>query len=79
MYAARANLSLENVKNFPIPLPPLEEQDEIVKEIDLKFSELKQFTLKIDDLLKMKELLLNNLKTVNNSILSNAFSGKLVN
>lgn len=31
---ARANLSMSNIANFPIPLPPLAEQHRIVAKVD---------------------------------------------
>ena len=32
--SARANLSMGNISNFLIPLPPLEEQKQIVSKVD---------------------------------------------
>lgn len=38
----RANLSMGNISNFPIPLPPLSEQKRIVAEIEKQFDKTKQ-------------------------------------
>jgi type I restriction enzyme S subunit len=38
----RANLSMGNIANFPIPLPPLSEQKRIVAEIEKQFAKTKQ-------------------------------------
>jgi type I restriction enzyme S subunit len=38
----RANLSMGNIANFPIPLPPLSEQKRIVAEIEIQFAKTKQ-------------------------------------
>jgi type I restriction enzyme S subunit len=38
----RANLSMGNIANFPIPLPSLPEQKRIVAEIEKQFAKTKQ-------------------------------------
>ncbi len=38
----RANLSMGNIANFPIPLPPLSEQKRIVAEIEKQYTKTKQ-------------------------------------
>jgi type I restriction enzyme S subunit len=38
----RANLSMGNIANFPIPLPPLSEQKRIVAEIEKQLAKIKQ-------------------------------------
>jgi type I restriction enzyme S subunit len=67
---ARANLSLTFFKNLLIPLPPLTEQKEIVKKINLFSSETKKlesiYTQKLQDLEELKK-----------SILEKAFNGEL--
>jgi len=66
---ARANLSLSDVANIPIPLPPLEEQKEIVRILD-------SILCKED---KSKELidLEEHIDLLEKSILSKAFRGEL--
>ena len=66
---ARANLSLSDVANIPIPLPPLEEQKEIVRILDR--------ILCNED--KSKELidLEEHIDLLGKSILSKAFRGEL--
>ncbi|MCK4618725.1 MAG: restriction endonuclease subunit S [Desulfobacterales bacterium] len=66
---ARANLSLSDVANIPIPLPPLEEQKEIVRILD-------RILCKED---KSKELidLEEHIDFLEKSILSKAFRGEL--
>ena len=66
---ARANLSLSDVANIPIPLPPLEEQKEIVRILDR--------ILCNED--KSKELidLEEHIDLLEKSILSKAFRGEL--
>lgn len=45
----RANLSMGNIANFPIPLPPLSEQKRIVVEIEKQFDKTKQLKEHIID------------------------------
>jgi type I restriction enzyme S subunit len=68
---ARANLSLADVSNIPMALPPLKEQEYIVQEIESRLS--------VCD--KMEETIINSLKqteTLRQSILKKAFEGKLI-
>jgi type I restriction enzyme S subunit len=68
--AAQPNLSQEKIKEVPLPLPPLAEQERIVKEIERLFSELD----------KAREIIENILDTFQNrksAILHKAFSGEL--
>ena len=69
--SAQPNLSTEQIKSFYIPLPPLDEQERIVKKIDELFSQ-------IDILDKHKESLLKNIKHTKTRILDLALQGKLV-
>ena len=69
--SAQPNLSTEQIKSFYIPLPPLDEQERIVKKIDELFSQ-------IDILDKHKESLLKNIKHTKARILDLALQGKLV-
>ena len=64
-------LSSTNFKSLPIPLPPKDEQERIVKKIDELFSQ-------IDILDKHKESLLKNIKHTKTRILDLALQGKLV-
>jgi type I restriction enzyme, S subunit len=76
--SARPNLSLTQVRNFPIPLPSIEIQKQIVQNIkntEEKFKEQKtQFE-------KIKQKYQSRIKYINHiqpTILDSAFSGKLV-
>jgi type I restriction enzyme S subunit len=64
------NLSLEKIKNIPIPLPSLKEQQTIVRKLDALRAETQKleavYQKKIDDLEELKK-----------SILQKAFSGAL--
>ncbi|WP_096027151.1 restriction endonuclease subunit S [Campylobacter lanienae] len=64
------NLTLEIIKNLPIPLPPLSEQNLIVAEID------KRFTI-VDKTLNFIDTSIQNAKNLKQSILKKAFSGEL--
>ena len=65
------NVSLGNIKDIQIPLPPLNEQKRIVVKIEESFSLIEKNEILIDQLL----LQCNQIK---NSILKYAFEGKLV-
>ena len=69
--ATQKNINQTILKNFYIPLPPLDEQERIVKKIDELFSQ-------IDILDKHKESLLKNIKHTKARILDLALQGKLV-
>jgi type I restriction enzyme S subunit len=65
------NLNLGIIKKTKIPLPPIEEQEEMLKIIDTQFSIFKDIEKNIEDnLLKSQKL--------RQSILKKAFSGQLV-
>lgn len=68
---ARANLSLSDVSNIPIPYCDIEKQNEIVNEIDYKFTN-------IDYLEKTIQTSIENAYAFRMSILKKAFSGRLV-
>ena len=68
---ARANLSLQNVADFPIPLPSLKEQELIVLKLEQGFSLIKNIENITNSMLKQ-------LDTIKLSILKQAFEGKLV-
>ena len=68
---ARANLSLEDVNNIPIPFTITEEKFQIIQEIERHFSVADETEKIIDQSLKQAERL-------RQSILKDAFSGKLI-
>ena len=68
--AAQQNLSLTQLKNLSIPLPPLPEQQRIVSILDRAFAE----TQKLETLYQNKIATLDELKK---SILQKAFHGEL--
>jgi len=68
---ARANLSLQNVADFPVPLPSLKEQEQIVLKLEQGF-------LLIQNSENITNSMLLQLETVRSSILKQAFEGKLV-
>lgn len=68
---ARPNISLGDLREFYIPLPPLPEQHKIVEEIERRFSVADEVEMVIETELKRAEQL-------RQSILKQAFSGKLV-
>jgi len=68
---ARANLSLEDVSNFPIPLPPLLEQLEIVRRVEALFKVADQ----IEERYKKAKAYVDKLTQ---SILAKAFRGELM-
>ncbi|MCL5028645.1 MAG: restriction endonuclease subunit S [Bacteroidetes bacterium] len=68
---ARANLSLEDVNNIPIPFTITEEKFQLIQEIERHFSVADETEKIIDQSLKQAERL-------RQSILKEAFSGKLV-
>ena len=68
---ARANLSLQDVSNFPINLPPTAEQFEIVRRIESLFR-------KADDLEAQYKEAMELIESLPEIILSKAFRGELV-
>ena len=67
----RANITLTDVSNYNIPLPPLSEQHQIVSEIERRLSVADQLEKVVEQSLKQAERL-------RQSILKQAFEGKLV-
>jgi len=69
--ATKVGLGLDDIRSVNVPMPPLTEQDQIVSEIERKFS--------VVDVIE-KEMLrkLMRAERLRQSILSEAFSGKLV-
>ena len=70
-HTAQPKLAIIRLSNFYIPLPPLDEQEKIVKKIDELFSQ-------IDILETSKQNLLKNIKHTKARILDLALQGKLV-
>ena len=66
---ARANLSLKDVSNIPLPLPPFEEQEEIVRILEKLLDHEDEARALID----MEE----QIDLIEKSILSKSFSGEL--
>ncbi|PSM51444.1 restriction endonuclease subunit S, partial [Campylobacter blaseri] len=66
------NLQIKFIENLEIPLPPLDEQNKIVEKIEDCFEKIDFAILKLE---KSKELI----KTYKQSVLSDAFNGKLIN
>ena len=76
--AAQPNLNTSIVKSIPVPLAPLEVQNELVKIFDQKIPYLSYINEKIKDLDQNQKLFLTNFNNFEHSILHKAFSGKLV-
>lgn len=70
--AVKAGLRLDDILEFPVPLSSLEEQNQIVKEIESRFSEVDTLEKAIDENLQKAEML-------RQSILKQAFEGRLIN
>ena len=68
---AQQAIYLRDIKSVEIPLPPLNQQTQIVEEIEKRFSEADNLEKAIDDSLKKSEAL-------RQSILKQAFEGRLV-
>ncbi len=68
---ARANLSLKDVGNYPIPLPPLTEQEEVVRRVEAFFALANQIEARF---VKAKA----RVDQLTQSLLAKAFRGELV-
>jgi type I restriction enzyme S subunit len=68
---ARANLSLKDVGNYPIPLPPLNEQEEVVRRVEALFALADQIEARFG---KAKA----RVDQITQSLLAKAFRGELV-
>jgi type I restriction enzyme, S subunit len=66
-----ASINKTMLSAFPVPLPPLSEQQYIVQEVERRLSEIRQLD-------EMVETNLNRAEHLRQSILKKAFSGKLV-
>ena len=68
---AQKNINVDYLDNLQIPLPPLPEQQRIVKEIEMRLSQAEAAEARIAEALQKTEAL-------RQSILKKAFSGELV-
>ncbi|WP_321417614.1 restriction endonuclease subunit S [uncultured Desulfobacter sp.] len=66
-----ASINKTMLSAFPVPLPPIDEQSELIREIEKKYSVIEKIEKDLDDRFTMAE----NLRR---SILKKAFTGKLV-
>ena len=66
----REGLNIENIKNFFISLPPIKEQDEIVKYISSE-------TIKIDNLVSIEQRRIETLKEYRQSLINEVVTGKV--
>ncbi len=66
----REGLNIENIKNFFVPLPPVPEQEEIVKYLD-------QITQDIDTLISIEQQRIETLKEYRQSLISEVVTGKV--
>lgn len=69
--AAQPNLNTSIIKNYQVPYCSFEEQFEIIRQLDLRFSETKKLE---EDITKT----LNEIEILRNSIIQKAFKGRLV-
>lgn len=69
--SASPHINIGDIKNFPIPLPPLEEQRQIVRQVDKLFA----FAVKLESHYKKAKEKIDKLKQ---SVLAKAFRGELV-
>jgi type I restriction enzyme S subunit len=69
--AGQHNISLGNLQQFPVPLPPLFETSRIIEKLG-------EVEASIETLCKSSSLHLRKLSTLRQSLLKHAFSGKLV-
>ena len=69
--SVQAHLYIRDLKSFPFPLPPLQEQEQIVSQIEQGFSLIENTTQIVNSTLQ-------TLQTMKMSVLKQAFQGKLV-
>lgn len=69
--ATKAGLGLDDIKNFPVPMAPIEEQNKIVQEIESRLSVADKMEESISQSLQQAE-------AFRQSILKKAFEGKLI-
>jgi len=75
---ATMNINAENVKRLTIPLPSLQKQNMIVDQFQDGLKTMQELRMKIDDIIEKQTYLVNLINNLSSSILSHAFSGKLV-
>ena len=76
--ATKEGLNFEQVRTFPVPLPKIEEQDIIVKQIQKKLSELQLVKTQTTNAKQFYQTSMNELEKISQSILNSAFTGKLI-
>jgi type I restriction enzyme, S subunit len=69
--SAAPHINIRDIKQYPFPLPPLEEQKEIVRQVDKLFA----LSDKVEDHYKKAKVKIDNLSQ---SLLAKAFRGELV-
>ena len=76
---ATQNINAENLKQIQIPFSNLKNQHSIVQQFKKSFLEMEVLFKALERILQIQSKTLSNLDYLQMSILSNAFSGKLVN
>ena len=69
---------MNTIRMIQVPLPPLEEQKEIVKLLKQKIILIESYQKQINELHEKQDIFINNLNHIQSSVLDSAFSGKLV-
>ena len=69
--ATKAGLGLDDIRSVNIPMPPFEEQTEVISQIEKRLSVVDEIEIEVDKNLKRADRL-------RQSVLKKAFSGKLV-
>jgi type I restriction enzyme S subunit len=64
------NFSLKSMRNYTLPLPPIQQQEQIVQKID----SLQAETKKLEAIYQQK---INDLEELKKSVLNKAFKGEL--
>lgn len=77
--AGMATVSQEDIKKWLIPIPSHKEQNEVVSHINKKLESFESVKQTMSELINKNKALEQNLANLTPSILSKAFSGKLVN
>ena len=69
MGSTSPHVNISTMRNYAIPVPPIEEQEEIVADINGKMK-------KIDSIIEQKETLIDNLNTYKKSLIYEVVTGK---
>lgn len=77
--SATPHLFQKDIKNFILSVPPLEEQQEIVRIVDEKIKVIDHISKQIESIVKSKIEIKSYVDSLPTKILQHAFSGKLVN